>query len=93
MTDKEYGKRVRAREAFNKDATRQILGKDQQAHTMTVKRKAAPGVSQFANVINSMPAEKLAFIRHRAKRTAYEAIQRQLILNLPFIAIRKRVIE
>jgi hypothetical protein len=92
MTDTMYGKRVRARESFNKKVTRNIMGKDKQAHSMTIQRKSAPGISQFADVTKPMPAEKLAFVRHRAKRTAHEAIQRQVILNLPFIAIHKRII-
>jgi hypothetical protein len=91
MTDTQYGARVRAREAFNRKTERLVEGNDHETHRMNIKRKAARGVSQFADVTKPMTAEKLKFIRTRATKTAKEAIQRQWILSNPFACILKRI--
>jgi hypothetical protein len=59
---------------------------------MTLKRKAASGVNQFADVTKPMTAEKLRFVRNRAIHVTREAIQRQWILLLPYVSIKKRVL-
>jgi hypothetical protein len=92
LTNTEYGKQIREREAFNRAADRVILGKDNQGHHMNIKRKARPGIGQFADITKPMCAEDRVFIRERAKHVAKEAFQRVWIVGNPFAAIRKRIV-
>ena len=75
-----------------KPTLHKVTGRDKKLHTMTLRRKAARGVNQFADVTKPMSAEKLRFIRNRAMHVTREAIQRQWILLLPYIRIKGRVI-
>ena len=75
-----------------KPTLHKVLGQDKYPHAMTLRRKAAQGVNQFADVTKPMSAEKLRFVRNRAIHVTREAIQRQWILLLPFTRIKKRVL-
>jgi len=75
-----------------KPTLHKVLGQDKQSHAMTLRRKAATGVNQFADVTKPMSAEKLRFVRNRAIHVTREAIQRQWILLLPYMRIKKRVL-
>lgn len=93
MTDTLYGKRTRERQRFFQRVTRLITGKDKRSHSMTIARKAGPGINNFADVTKPMIAEKLTFVRKRSVHVTKEAIQRQWILSNPFAAIRRRIVS
>jgi hypothetical protein len=69
-----------------------VLGKDGNAHNMSLNRKSASGVGQFSDVTKPMPVEKLVFVRNRAEHVRREAQQREWILSTPWAAILKRVL-
>lgn len=71
---------------------RRVLGHDGKSHLMTLRRKAGHGVGNFRSVTRKMSADCLGYIRQRAKRTTYEARQRELILNDPFKSIAESVL-
>jgi hypothetical protein len=91
MSDTAYGRRVRAREAFNRSVSRRILGKDAALHTMNIRRKSGNGVGRFANITRPLAAAARAFIRARLRRATKEAIQREWIGANPFAEIRRRI--
>ena len=75
-----------------KPPLRKVLGNDKQSHLMTLRRKAGPGVGNFGDVTKPMTAERLRYIRERARHTMREAIQRRRILMLSASGISKRII-
>jgi hypothetical protein len=71
---------------------RTVLGKDNHGHKMTLRRKSGSGVGNFKDVTKPMTADRLRYIRERARRTVSESIQRQWILLLSASGISKRVV-
>ncbi len=70
----------------------QVLGKDGNAHSMSLNRKSAPGIGQFSDVTKPMPVKNLTYVRDRAEHVRREAQQREWILSTPWAAILKRVL-
>jgi len=70
-----------------------VRGKDGKAHRMSLNRKSAPGVGQFSDVTKFMTMDRLLYVRMRAKKTRYEAQQREFILHNPYRMIRELIVK